>query len=356
MKFPFDRGGLRFYLVLLALGAGYSSDLSILCGTPLILLGVALHIWSKGCLTINSTVTTIGPYRYVRHPFYAANALIDTGIAVMSGWWLLIAALPVWWLSVYLPVIRREERFLASRFPAEYEAYKKSVSALLPLRRPLPKRGREFSWHHHHIAHGRELSRALRILCYPLLFFAWNEIRTEGLRFLTDNYCLEFWALTILLALYVLAWELEQHTRHRRRILPIGMSTGLFRAGVSLAILAAAGTLTYLETELDAALGVAGVLLVGLSILAHLRRSEMRLVAEAFALLGAVALSEVLWLSAIVIAYYGALLLDSRLIRQTEEPVQRGWPRALEAGWSAPYPALLSLVVLVSAAKEIFID
>ncbi len=90
MKSPTNRGGLRFYLVIFALltvfatPAIHTTPATVLHGVPLILLGVALHLWAKGCLHQDREVTTTGPYRFVRHPFYTANALIDSGIAVMS--------------------------------------------------------------------------------------------------------------------------------------------------------------------------------------------------------------------------------------------------------------------------------
>ena len=75
-----------------------------------------LHTWAKGCLRQNRVVATIGPYRFVRHPFYLANALIDAGLVVMAGWWPLAVVLPLWWLAIYIPVIRGEERYLSREF------------------------------------------------------------------------------------------------------------------------------------------------------------------------------------------------------------------------------------------------
>ena len=195
MKWPFYRGGLRFCLVLIALAARESTVLSVAMGIPLISLGVALHVWAKGCLHQNREVTISGPYQFVRHPFYTANALVDAAIAIMSGWWLMVALLPFWWLAVYLPVIRKEEAYLAEAFPSSYPAYKRRVPALVPLRKPLPKTGPGFSWSNPNIACGKEFSRALHLLAYPLLFYIWTELRATGGSFFMDHHCLKLWGL-----------------------------------------------------------------------------------------------------------------------------------------------------------------
>src|SRR3990172_450883 len=90
MRVPYNRGGLRTYLVIIGLLACQMTPFSIASGTPLILIGIFLHLWAKGCLHQNTEVTTTGPYSFVRHPFYLANIFLDFGIALMSGWWLLL--------------------------------------------------------------------------------------------------------------------------------------------------------------------------------------------------------------------------------------------------------------------------
>jgi len=109
VRVPFNRGGIRNYLIVIGLFAGYTSPFWIITGLPLLLAGTAIHLWAKGCLHQDREVTQSGPYRYVRHPFYFDNALIDMGLAVMSGWWLLQITLPLWWTAIYLPVMRSEE-------------------------------------------------------------------------------------------------------------------------------------------------------------------------------------------------------------------------------------------------------
>jgi protein-S-isoprenylcysteine O-methyltransferase Ste14 len=204
MKTPFDRGGLRFFLVLAALIRGLSSGAAILAGVPFILLGTALHFWAKGCLRQNRVLALGGPYRFVRHPFYLANALIDAGVAVMSGWWLIQVVLPFWWLAVYLPVMRKEENYLAGVFGAAYEEYKRRTPRLIPWRRPLPRGGEGFHWSNPNIATGDEIGRALRLLAYPLLFFVCMNLRNERLSSLAQPWNLS--ALGLLAVLHGLAW------------------------------------------------------------------------------------------------------------------------------------------------------
>ena len=190
--------------MLLALGRGAATHATVLAGTPLLLVGVALHFWAKGCLRQNRVVAMGGPYRFVRHPFYLANALIDAALAIMSGWWLLWIVLPCWWLAVYLPVIRREERWLGEAFADSYQQYKRRVPCLLPWRRGLPPTAEGFSWQNPNIAVEGALARAIRLLAYPLLLLAASDLRAAGLSALADPpRCI---APAMAAAIYLLAW------------------------------------------------------------------------------------------------------------------------------------------------------
>lgn len=65
-----------------------------------------------------------GPYRFVRHPIYAAGSLLFVGAALVTSVPATIAALflpLLWWLKAGV-----EERFLAERFP-EYAEYRRRV-------------------------------------------------------------------------------------------------------------------------------------------------------------------------------------------------------------------------------------
>lgn len=201
MRVPSNRSGLRSYLILIALLANEITEKSILQGAALVALGIAMHVWAKGCLHQNQEVTRSGPYRFVRHPFYVANAFLDAGIAVMSGWWLLQLVLPIWWLAVYLPVMRREERAMTERFGSVYGDYQREVPQFIPHRLPAPASATGFSWRNPNLLH-TELPRVLRYLCYPLVFFLARQLWAERAQFFTTPSLLEVLAVLGCLGLY----------------------------------------------------------------------------------------------------------------------------------------------------------
>lgn len=220
MKSPVNRGGLRFYLVIFALITVFATPAihatlrTVLYGAPLVLLGVALHLWAKGCLHQDREVTTTGPYRFVRHPFYTANALIDAGIVVMSGWWPWAIILPVWWLAVYIPVIRGEEKYLTSLYGDKYTEYKKRIWMLVPLSPPLPDTGLGFTWRNRNIAKGNEIPRDLKLIAYIPLLLAAAGVRIMQHAFFTGGHYVYVGAAVAFVALHIAAWLISRHVRH----------------------------------------------------------------------------------------------------------------------------------------------
>jgi protein-S-isoprenylcysteine O-methyltransferase Ste14 len=215
VKVPWDRGGLRTYLVLFAVITSRPDHQWLPWGASLILLGAALHIASKGCLYQDRTAAMSGPYRFVRHPFYLANLLTDMGIAVMSGRWWCVALSLALWLAVYIPVMRGEESHLARIFPDVYPEYLRRVPMLIPFRRPVAASGEGFSWRNPNIVSDSVIPRVMRILAYPLLFFVWQDVRNAGLNAITRGHALV--AGIALVALYACALILSRVMRVRRR-------------------------------------------------------------------------------------------------------------------------------------------
>jgi len=77
-------------------------------------------------------LATKGPYRFVRHPIYTAvfGMLLATGLAI-SHWPALVIAVFVCAIGTWMR-IRSEEKLLRGAFGPEFEAYARSVPALMP--------------------------------------------------------------------------------------------------------------------------------------------------------------------------------------------------------------------------------
>ena len=74
---------------------------------------------------------TTGIYATIRHPSYLGLLMTAVGwvLVFRSGVGLIIAAL---FVPIILGRIRAEERLLAVQFGAEYDAYRKRTSRLIP--------------------------------------------------------------------------------------------------------------------------------------------------------------------------------------------------------------------------------
>lgn len=345
MKVPWDRGGLRTYLVLLSLAACRPAPGAIGWALPLLLLGAALHVYAKGCLQQDQVVARNGPYRFVRHPFYTANLLIDVSIAVMSGWWPLMVALPVWWLLVYVPVMREEERHLSALFPEIYPDYARRLPRLFPRRRPLPPEGEGFSWRNSNLVRDTVFSRLLRLLAYPLLFLLCLEVKAAFASSPPANHYLLLVLAAALVTLYGLAWEFKRHVKERARILPPALSTFGARALVAAALLVIAFTLRRAEFEAEPILPLVSAVYLLLSLGLYLARPDLRLVAEGLGMAAIMALCELPWLAAAPLLWYAALALDQRLGPQSAGPA----PLAR----SGAYAVTMAVGVLAATVKAL---
>jgi protein-S-isoprenylcysteine O-methyltransferase Ste14 len=127
----------------LLLGPGHESQAAVAIGLMLILVELYLfwrverelgsrRLVGHAELTGKGGMFTGGLYSHVRHPRYAGMFCAVAGAALIAGTrdlWILLAL----WSLLALAAIRLEERELAARFGAPYDAYRKSVPAFLPL-------------------------------------------------------------------------------------------------------------------------------------------------------------------------------------------------------------------------------
>jgi protein-S-isoprenylcysteine O-methyltransferase Ste14 len=104
-------------------------------GGLLVIFGLGLHGWSFMTLRDwwqNDKLCTRGPFRFPRHPMYAAwISLIAPGVVLILNRWMVLlwlAALhPIWhWL------VRREERTMEQHFGKVYREYAAGTGRFLP--------------------------------------------------------------------------------------------------------------------------------------------------------------------------------------------------------------------------------
>ncbi len=141
----------------IAQGYGAGSTIAAAAALGCIALAVAIRLWGSSYLSeervwskdarIDSLVIA-GPFRYCRHPLYAANIVLALGLGSLAplwGWIFIVIA----HLFFVCALIGREERLLAARYKAEYAEYRRRVPALVPRFLPVPQSGADVrpAWH-----------------------------------------------------------------------------------------------------------------------------------------------------------------------------------------------------------------
>jgi len=111
------------------------------CGAPIGFLAGALIVWTFHNLGLNltdtvvaregATLVTRGPYRWVRHPFYAAFALTVIANSLLTANAFVAASATTAFLLIALRT-RREEEHLVRRFGNEYRDYMRRTGRFLP--------------------------------------------------------------------------------------------------------------------------------------------------------------------------------------------------------------------------------
>jgi hypothetical protein len=192
-------------------------------GVGLIVAGGCLHWLSKAYLEQNRELTTAGPYRFTRNPFYLANLLIDVGIALVIGdVWIALVYFPLWALA-YSATIREEEAQLRDLFGASFDEYAAAVPRFFPTLRPLPAeraKGR-LDLASPNLAAGREYARLVGIALAPATLWAASALRRLGLDVLDGAHRLELAAILLVPVVWILKLAIaETFKRPEVRLVP----------------------------------------------------------------------------------------------------------------------------------------
>ena len=212
-----DRGRIRTLLLAACVLFGRPTWTSLAVGVAVIVPGAALHLWTKGCLVF-SEVTTSGPYRWTRNPFYLATLVVDAGICVVAVTpWIAVAYFPLWFVVHFL-TIRGEERALAEQFGERYEAYRSRVPRLVPWKGRAaglaPSTG--FSWSNPQLVAGVEYARLVRTFEAPLMAFVGARIIARRTTFFEATNAAEVACAAALVVLFVLDEALVLRSKRRK--------------------------------------------------------------------------------------------------------------------------------------------
>jgi protein-S-isoprenylcysteine O-methyltransferase Ste14 len=80
----------------------------------------------------NRNVIDYGPFSICRNPLYLFSFIGVCGISLMSVNLFAIFAMPLGFLAIYIPLIKREEEYLIKTFGKEYLSYMKKTPRLFP--------------------------------------------------------------------------------------------------------------------------------------------------------------------------------------------------------------------------------
>ncbi len=103
----------------------------------LLVAGIGLGSWARLHLKRRGTpvdprrsttaLVTDGPYRYSRNPLYLRVTLLYLSVAFLVNDVWFVAVLPLVLIVLHVGVIRREERYLETKFGSEYREYRAKV-------------------------------------------------------------------------------------------------------------------------------------------------------------------------------------------------------------------------------------
>ncbi|MBN2310294.1 MAG: isoprenylcysteine carboxylmethyltransferase family protein [Candidatus Hydrogenedentes bacterium] len=143
-------------LVLCFLGETERDGVVWPIGLAVFAVGVAIRVWAQMHLhyrlRVRKTLTTTGPYAYVRNPIYIGNTAIMLGLTCVSELLWFLPIMFLWCMAVYTLTVRREEAHLLGKYGEPYAEYLRNVPRWIPAvgrgqeHRGRRRRARRFLW------------------------------------------------------------------------------------------------------------------------------------------------------------------------------------------------------------------
>ena len=357
---PWGRAKLRYWLLVAGLLLADIARGPFLLGILVLVIGMALHLWAKGCLRQNQSLAVTGPYCWVRHPFYLANALIELGLCLMINQLEVLLIYFFFWTIAYWTAMKTEEKKLEILFGPRFTVYKSNVPCFVPRRIPdseCVRRG--FSWHNPNIAEGSVLPRLLRLAGYPLLFYFGSEFRALGTGFFTE-FGLGVVALWGFLFLCCMSYSLKLRLKKQKFAMPEWLQGYSARNVFVFLLVSYAFLFQSLEVEMDYMDFFIGALLsASLFVLVLVSRRSIEstagvpILVEGVILIVICFLAELPWLSFLPLSYYSALWVNTA--SETDTMISYGITRFLNGSWIR-LQVILTVGVGLMVWKESFDD
>jgi protein-S-isoprenylcysteine O-methyltransferase Ste14 len=121
-------------LLLPRIASPRASPWLVACG--LVVLGWSGRIWSQihlgYRLPVRMSLTTCGPYRFLRNPIYCANTCVIAGAVIAFGYWWALPITVLWCAGLYSAATRHEEARLRAWHGRAYCTYCHEVARWLP--------------------------------------------------------------------------------------------------------------------------------------------------------------------------------------------------------------------------------
>jgi protein-S-isoprenylcysteine O-methyltransferase Ste14 len=105
---------------------------TLLAGSLIALWGVAWRAWASGHLRKNQTLAVSGPYAYTRNPLYWGSMFLGLGFSGATARPVIVVLFLLFFLTVYLPVMRTEAAHMLQLFPQQYPQYAANVPMFWP--------------------------------------------------------------------------------------------------------------------------------------------------------------------------------------------------------------------------------
>lgn len=143
------RGALGVPLMVLVLlacrpqpdASGFLAFARVVGGWSTLLFGLFMRVWGVACwftpdkdgvIGGKRLMTREGPYPYTRNPRYLGNFCMGFGAAILAGVPGIPLAYVLLWCAVHIPIVTAERVTLLEKHGDAYEAYCRTVPALLP--------------------------------------------------------------------------------------------------------------------------------------------------------------------------------------------------------------------------------